>query len=454
MITEYYQGSTRHLLPTSLPSYSRIGGNTMKASFPTRQKGASLLVGLILLLVATIVVFAGMRGTQMQERMTSNLNNKAISYMAAEAGASTFAQWYFGEFAANRTPGPASNPPPPATGNVGGGEGRFTIAAVDWVSRPGGVSFVSIGESVNAGLVLGESRLRVELEGPSGDWLLPPEAAYQCFGEYCTTATGSNSSSKVYYDGRDWALPVSASCTGSGCDGTLTNNPGTFGVYLVGNIETGAISTGNQAGDSQPGQIQGEPKPREQTNLRDENDLFKSIAGTTTQDWNNLVAELFERFPPTVIDVTNATKKTEIPSADLGSRSSPTVLHVKAGKDTNLPYKEIQVTKNTHGAGVMVIDGDIDFTTAAGTSTFEGLIILRNGAKLTGGSGTFNVFGSIISLEGQQYAPDAKNVLQEAVDADLGGNFTLKYSGSALDNVRENFGGKETILTWIEQVGS
>ena len=55
-----------------------------------RQKGVALVVGLILLLVATLVTVLGMQGSQMQERMSSNQNNKAISFMAAEYGASHF----------------------------------------------------------------------------------------------------------------------------------------------------------------------------------------------------------------------------------------------------------------------------------------------------------------------------------------------------------------------------
>ena len=424
------------------------------------QTGASLIVGLVLLLVVTLVVFAGVRGTQMQERMTSNLNNKAISYMAAEAGASTFADWVFGEVDSNGWPD--GNADHPTTGDVGNGQGRFAIEDVTWDDPPGRVSFVSIGESVIDGFVLAESRLTVEIEGPMGGGIPPPEAAYQCFGEYCTTATGSNSNSAIYYDGREWDPPVSESCTGSGCDGTLTGNSGVPGIYLVGNMESGAISTGNQGGDSRPGQIMGDPESRRQTDKTTEIEIngetkttFESTGGTTVFDWNNTIDEVLQRSRGnnSLVEL-DATQVTEVPAEDLGSRSNPTVLHITAPSDGGFVYEDIRVTGNTHGAGVMIIDGDIDFSTAAGTSTFEGLIILRNGAKLTGGRGTFNVFGSIISLEGQRYADDAQNVEEDIIDADLGGNFTLKHSKSALENVGGLFGGEVTILTWVEQVGS
>ncbi|MCK7574694.1 MAG: pilus assembly PilX N-terminal domain-containing protein [Chromatiales bacterium] len=55
-----------------------------------KQQGASLVVGLILLTVATVVSLSSMTGGSMQARMTSNQNNKTASRMAAEAGASRF----------------------------------------------------------------------------------------------------------------------------------------------------------------------------------------------------------------------------------------------------------------------------------------------------------------------------------------------------------------------------
>lgn len=58
----------------------------------SNQRGMALVVGLILLAAATIITVAGMQGMQMQERMTSGQNNKAIALNAAEAGASRFAR--------------------------------------------------------------------------------------------------------------------------------------------------------------------------------------------------------------------------------------------------------------------------------------------------------------------------------------------------------------------------
>ena len=59
----------------------------------SRQDGAALIVGLILLAVATIVTLLSMSSGHMQERMTSNTNNQAIAFKSAETGASEFWAW-------------------------------------------------------------------------------------------------------------------------------------------------------------------------------------------------------------------------------------------------------------------------------------------------------------------------------------------------------------------------
>lgn len=57
-----------------------------------KQSGAALAIGLILLLVSTLVAVSAMQGTRFQERMASNHYNKAISFNAAEVGATRLVQ--------------------------------------------------------------------------------------------------------------------------------------------------------------------------------------------------------------------------------------------------------------------------------------------------------------------------------------------------------------------------
>lgn len=49
------------------------------------QKGAALLVALILLLIATIAGVASIRGTSVQERMSANMYDRSIAFQSAEA---------------------------------------------------------------------------------------------------------------------------------------------------------------------------------------------------------------------------------------------------------------------------------------------------------------------------------------------------------------------------------
>lgn len=55
---------------------------------PAGQKGAALIFGLVFLLITTVLTVASMRGSNLQERMTSNLNHQTISFATAERGAS------------------------------------------------------------------------------------------------------------------------------------------------------------------------------------------------------------------------------------------------------------------------------------------------------------------------------------------------------------------------------
>lgn len=73
-----------------------------------RQRGATLVVVLILLLLMTLLGLASLRSTVLEERMTSNLLDRSLSFQVAEAG--------LREAEATLTPMPAF----PAAGCVNG----------------------------------------------------------------------------------------------------------------------------------------------------------------------------------------------------------------------------------------------------------------------------------------------------------------------------------------------
>lgn len=52
---------------------------------PRGERGAVLIIGLVLLLALTLIGVTAMRGTTMEERMAGNLRDKSLAFEAAEA---------------------------------------------------------------------------------------------------------------------------------------------------------------------------------------------------------------------------------------------------------------------------------------------------------------------------------------------------------------------------------
>jgi type IV pilus assembly protein PilX len=52
---------------------------------PRAQRGVALIVALVLLVVATLIGLAGVRTTNLQERMTANMYDRSLAFQRAEA---------------------------------------------------------------------------------------------------------------------------------------------------------------------------------------------------------------------------------------------------------------------------------------------------------------------------------------------------------------------------------
>ena len=50
-----------------------------------RQRGVALIVSLVLLVLATIIGLAGVRGTNLQERMSANMYDRSLAFQRAES---------------------------------------------------------------------------------------------------------------------------------------------------------------------------------------------------------------------------------------------------------------------------------------------------------------------------------------------------------------------------------
>lgn len=59
--------------------------NRQPAHFPASQRGASLVIVLILLLVMTLLGLAVLRGTLLEERMSANMYDRSLAFQQAES---------------------------------------------------------------------------------------------------------------------------------------------------------------------------------------------------------------------------------------------------------------------------------------------------------------------------------------------------------------------------------
>ncbi|RYY73167.1 MAG: hypothetical protein EOO52_18925 [Gammaproteobacteria bacterium] len=53
---------------------------------PIKEKGAVLIIGLIMMLLLTVIGLASIRGSDLQERMAGNMRDRNLAFQAAEAG--------------------------------------------------------------------------------------------------------------------------------------------------------------------------------------------------------------------------------------------------------------------------------------------------------------------------------------------------------------------------------
>lgn len=70
--------------------------NKPKSAHTFKQKGATLAVTLILLFVVTLLGTSAIMVTQMQEKMSSNLQDKELSFNAAESALAAGEAWLLG----------------------------------------------------------------------------------------------------------------------------------------------------------------------------------------------------------------------------------------------------------------------------------------------------------------------------------------------------------------------
>jgi type II secretory pathway pseudopilin PulG len=356
----------------------------MHASSPTHaprptpfgQRGATLIISLVLVSVMSLVGISALSGANMQERMASNTRQQAEAFLAAEAGAAAAATWLldndddWGDVGAISLPA-FDNPNASYAVTI-----AFDTPAADQAT------ITSIG-TTNGGAR--RTITAVFDRATEGDSIVPPfaEAAFSCFGGNCSIEVGGSSTVR----GTDWHVPANFNCAGAGCNGTLSDRDPVTGIYMA---EGGDIDLG-------PGQQKAYGDPP--TRITDE---YTGDYGS--EYWNGFISELTGITPPTEF-------VGSVSTGDIGTRETPTFSVLKEGA---------QVSGNVSGAGILIVEPGVSFT---GTMHYEGLIIVLPGANFS--AGNVRLFGAVVALS------DDEN----PVDWDQTGNMDIKYSSEALENL-------------------
>ncbi|MDD2317833.1 MAG: PilX N-terminal domain-containing pilus assembly protein [Desulfobacterales bacterium] len=181
-------------------------------------------------------------------------------------------------------------------------------------------------------------------------------------------------------DGNDHSLPPT-NCSGSSChtaaDGPGTDKPGLFSTHSVTKLDGGIDITGNPA------------------------EVLNTSADAATKD---------VKWTAFANDIVNSGAYDSTFSSD---RNAPKITVLTS---------YLKLSGNVHYYGIIVVSGvDVEIETV-GTFTFEGLIILANGATLTT-KGTANTYGSVITCSHSE------------LTVTMSGTPTFMYSSEAISNL-------------------
>lgn len=383
------------------------------------QRGAALVMALLILLVLTVIGISTAGVTLVQERMAANTKQQTAALFAAESGIAEVLWWL------DRPNNPLACDVGMLSGTPGG---RFTRFQVDCAEvLPGQIGscgpgvdtcyrLLSTGDHLSADGEV-QARRRVEtLVGiaPGRDFGDVADAAVSCFGVSitCTVNAGGSPGS---VDGRDYPVPGEFECQGAAC--RTSPDPDR---NAEGNVDkTGARLWG--AGDLVGGANQYAGNPASEMI----SDPFQAESGWNAwfDAWTEIQDALGE--PDVVTGAVNQT-------GELGTRGSPQFSRLASGSS---------VAGNLSGAGVLVVEPGVSFE---GTMSYEGLVILMPGATLNTGNSTF--YGAVIGVDGQ--------VLDEppgtgSTAITISGNGEIRFSSEALDNARRLLGPEGVeVLSW------
>lgn len=354
------------------------------------QRGAVLIVSLLLLAVATVVGIAGINNSQLGERVASNQKQASEAFMAAESGLVRAKVWFddpvnaalWGDSAATLA---AINAIEQNLQN----SAQWQLESVDYDSNPGFALIVSVGTIGNTGVNRKVQALYQQAKA-SGNL-----AAMNIIGNIKTFDTANSNSFEII--------------------GELDDQGNAVGPALATNTDANVelMETDINSKDRMDNYKGGIKKVEFDDPFGDPEKMSQFIAA--------LKAEYFA-----------------LPVADRGV--APNNMGTIDAPRITYHSGQLELKGNNSGAGILVVEGNLSFS---GTPSFEGLIIVTGQTFTISGGGNGGVLGGAVVFANPLQDADTgewsfgKAEATFVFDVDGGGKATFRYDKESLETARD-----------------
>lgn len=352
------------------------------------QKGAALVVSMVLLVVALLLGLSGAQSSRLEESMAGNSRTMATAMMAAEYGVSRHWQEVL-----------------ETGGNDACGNGpSYTYASFQ--PQAGG------WERVNTSLLQQDAVYRVEYCRGGGS------EVYRIIGYGAVLSGGEIQAQRTVEimaiqpgSGFLGLSPITVPSPLGSFDPADSNSFNVEGEELVDGSRNPAISVSNA-----------EDKSVIESALSEDR-LDNYLGGISNPISESLLedAALFDMFISMIKDEADSYYYGSVSDPSAGSSADPKVTFIDG--DFN------QSQGNFSGAGVMVVNGDANLK---GTPSFDGLLIVLGDYSVSGGGrGVFS--GALLVAPYEANAEGEMDFRDAHLDFSGGGNATYLYDASSMD---------------------
>ncbi len=357
-----------------------------------KQKGAVLIVSMILLMVITILATEGMKTSTMQVVMARNYQNSATAFMWAENGLAAGGQELRTDFEGVKNAYIANGNSYFDSLTMGPTSFEYELTYYDEAAMGTGLeAFLvrSTGNMLVSTRIVGSTFIHSEIP-------VNINSALSLHPAGNVTLKGNSTISGYNHD-----VPTDFDCNGSGCAGSLNGTDDALGIYSETNV--GDLNTiGSPTLEGAPAATQTGGGAYNQNYWNDYADNVSSLATIHNgEDANGNI--------------------------NWGTRDNP-VIHVID--------QSMMINASLDGAGILIISANVIIN---GNFHFEGLVlIVSNGPVEFTVGGTARIFGATVAA-----SPDA------TIDVGVTGTPGILYSLEALTNLNNISGVRRT--AWFEE---